>query len=523
MQIPGQVALWSTGCLPIPRSSFQGHLAHRLALKARAVNRSSEPSTPESPLSVITHDLDYLEKTFGISLHGPLESVLDAHDQVVCKLNPIVAEERMKELDTKLQDLHKELTDAHKAIHDTEERMKESLQYVTDMEKKMSKLSIAHPDLRENTLEPLEETKEISDPLPGSSKRTAGIVNNLELSNKLKEHWYPVEFSSKLKADGLLPLELFGEKWVLFRDKKGVAACLQDECAVRSCPLSSGRVCDGHVQCLYHGLEFDSNGECVKMPSTQVLNDVRVKTLPIAESDGFIWIWPGETTPKELPDCVNPPNDFEIHSELMLEVPVEHGLLLENLLDLAHAPFTHTSTFAKGWPIPDAVKFHAQKLLGGNWDPYPIDMSFETPCMVLSLIGLQQPGKIERGARASSCAHHLHQLHVCLPTNDRTTKLLYRMSLDFMHWTRGVPGIQTIWGNVAKQVMGEDLILVEGQQDRMLRGASVWRNPVTYDKLGVRYRRWRNAASQDERQQAAQQLKMMSAGEIFALEEHKDS
>lgn len=35
---------------------------------------------------------------------------------------------------------------------------------------------------------------------------------------------------------------------------------------------------------------------------------------------------------------------------------MEHGLLMENLLDLAHAPFTHTSTFAKGWPIPEVVR-----------------------------------------------------------------------------------------------------------------------------------------------------------------------
>ena len=79
---------------------------------------------------------------------------------------------------------------------------------------------------------------------------------------------------------------------------------------------------------------------------------------------------------------------MQVHAELILEVPVEHGLLLENLLDLAHAPFTHTSTFAKGWPIPDVVKFNAQKLLGGNWEPYPIDMAFEPPCMVLSTIGV---------------------------------------------------------------------------------------------------------------------------------------
>jgi phenylpropionate dioxygenase-like ring-hydroxylating dioxygenase large terminal subunit len=77
----------------------------------------------------------------------------------------------------------------------------------------------------------------------------------------------------------------------------------------------------------------------------------------------------------------------QVHAELTLEVPVEHGLLLENLLDLAHAPFTHTSTFAKGWPVPEVVKFNARRMLGGHWEPYPIDMAFEPPCMVLSTIG----------------------------------------------------------------------------------------------------------------------------------------
>jgi hypothetical protein len=41
--------------------------------------------------------------------------------------------------------------------------------------------------------------------------------------------------------------------------------------------------------------------------------------------------------------------------QIVMELPVEHGLLLDNLLDLAHAPFTHTSTFAKGWSVPRLV------------------------------------------------------------------------------------------------------------------------------------------------------------------------
>ena len=42
------------------------------------------------------------------------------------------------------------------------------------------------------------------------------------------------------------------------------------------------------------------------------------------------------------------------------------------------------------------------------------------------------------------------------------------------------------------QVLNEDLWLVLGQQERMINGANVWNWPVSYDKLGVRYRLWRD-------------------------------
>lgn len=45
------------------------------------------------------------------------------------------------------------------------------------------------------------------------------------------------------------------------------------------------------------------------------------------------------------------------------------------------------------------MRFKAAQLLGGNWEPYPIDMSFQPPCGVLSTIGLAQPGKIQRVSR----------------------------------------------------------------------------------------------------------------------------
>lgn len=57
-----------------------------------------------------------------------------------------------------------------------------------------------------------------------------------------------------------------------------------------------------------------------------------------------------------------------------------------------------------------------------------------------------------RGVRASHCQNHLHQLHVCLPSGPGRTRLLYRMSMDFLAWTRHIPLIQNFWSHIAGQV-----------------------------------------------------------------------
>lgn len=181
--------------------------------------------------------------------------------------------------------------------------------------------------------------------------------------------------------------------------------------------------------------------------------------------------------------------EFLIILQIVMELPVEHGLLLDNLLDLAHAPFTHTSTFAKGWSVPrylctlhltsDYWQMHMNFHIGcymcksttfwccfvfvslvkfltpssglqGYWDPYPIDMEFRPPCMVLSTIGISKPGKLE-GKSTQQCSTHLHQLHVCLPSSRNKTRLLYRMSLDFAPWLKHIPYMHLLWSHFAEK------------------------------------------------------------------------
>uniref|UniRef100_A0A7S3QM46 Rieske domain-containing protein n=1 Tax=Dunaliella tertiolecta TaxID=3047 RepID=A0A7S3QM46_DUNTE len=359
-------------------------------------------------------------------------------------------------------------------------------------------------------------------PKPKDSRR---LRSSLELEDGLRNFWYPTEFAKKLEPGMMVPFDLFGVPWVLFRDEHSAPTCIKDSCAHRACPLSLGKVINGHVQCPYHGWEFDGSGACTKMPSTRMCHGVGVAALPCVEKDGFVWVWPGDGPPPDLPpDFTAPPAGYDVHAEIMVDVPVEHGLLMENLLDLAHAPFTHTTTFARGWPIPEAVRFHATKMLAGDWDPYPISMSFNPPCIALSTIGLSQPGKIMRGYKAEECKRHLHQLHVCMPSKEGHTRLLYRMSLDFWGWAKHVPFVDVLWKKIAGQVLGEDLVLVLGQQARMIGGDDTWCTPMPYDKLAVRYRRWRNMVADGEYEEGSRIAAQanMTAGQMFDSHDDED-
>jgi chlorophyllide a oxygenase len=435
-------------------------------------------------------DFNYLESQ-GMTIPGWLRPLEETHNFTAAILNPIAHAKRTKQLISEIKSFQEELAIAHVKEHDSERRLQETLEYLSILERSIIKAADISPT--RNKVSKRFESQ--------NQALNKGPQNSLEIPAELKEFWYPIEFSSRLSKGELTSFELFGETWVLWRDVGGRPACLKDQCAHRACPLSLGKIQDGEVQCPYHGWQFDRQGSCTKIPSTTIYPNVHVRSLPVSELDGLLWVWPGEDIPtSKIPiEITKSPTNFEVHSELVLNVPVEHGLLLENLLDLAHAPFTHTGTFAKGWKIPDIVKFHASRLLGGRWDPYPIDMSFEPPCMVVSTIGLAQPGMIEVGTRAIDCRNHLHQLHVCVPSSEGNCRLLYRMSMDFLGWSKYVPGIKELWRSVANKVLGEDLRLVVGQQCRLQSGANVWSNPVSYDKLGVRYRRWRNSMSNKNR------------------------
>ncbi|KAH9621895.1 hypothetical protein KSS87_019084 [Heliosperma pusillum] len=449
-------------------------------------------------LEVARYDIQYLDWR----ARQDLLTIMILHDKVVDVLNPLARDYKsIGAVKKDLAGLQDELSQAHKQVHISEARVSAALDKLAYMEQlvhdRLLQDRTADSDQTQASASTSEQSLEsVKRNVPRKTLNVSGPVKSYH--PKLKNYWYPVAFTTDLKDDTMIPIDCFDQSWVIFRGQDGKPGCVKNTCAHRACPLDLGSINEGRIQCPYHGWEYSTDGKCEKMPSTRLV-DVRIKALPCFEQEGMIWIWPGNEPPAATIPSLEPPEGFIIHAEIVMELPIEHGLLLDNLLDLAHAPFTHTSTFAKGWSVPSLVKFLTPVSgLEGYWDPYPIDMEFKPPCMVLSTIGISKPGKLE-GQSTKQCSTHLHQLHVCLPSSKNKTRLLYRMSLDFAPILKHVPFMHYLWRHFAEKVLNEDLRLVLGQQERMLQGENVWNWPVAYDKLGVRYRQWREAVERGDK------------------------
>src|SRR5918992_3273122 len=81
----------------------------------------------------------------------------------------------------------------------------------------------------------------------------------------LRNCWQVIAFAKEI---GETPLSrtICEEKVVLFRTQSGEAVALLDRCPHRLAPLSFGRVVGETIQCGYHGMCFDAQGTCVRVP-----------------------------------------------------------------------------------------------------------------------------------------------------------------------------------------------------------------------------------------------------------------
>jgi vanillate monooxygenase len=179
----------------------------------------------------------------------------------------------------------------------------------------------------------------------------------------LRNCWQVIAFAKDVGTAALARV-VQSEPIVLFRTQSGEAVALADRCPHRFAPLSLGRVVGDVIQCGYHGLCFDRDGACVRVPGQDTVPQrARVQKYPLVERHGFAWVWMGEPSladPARIPDFhwMDDPEWAAVAG--YHHFGANYQLVNDNLLDLSHESFVHEETIGNESVAesPAAVTLH---------------------------------------------------------------------------------------------------------------------------------------------------------------------
>jgi phenylpropionate dioxygenase-like ring-hydroxylating dioxygenase large terminal subunit len=161
----------------------------------------------------------------------------------------------------------------------------------------------------------------------------------------LRRFWTPVAMSSQL-GKYPVPVRIFGEDLVVFRDGEGNIGLMQKACAHRRASLEFGRIESRGIRCCYHGWHFDVDGTILETPgepaSSNIRHSICQPAYPTREIKGLVFAYMGP--PDEIPefpylDAIDLPDHelipYSIHS------PCNWLQETENAIDPFHSVFLH--------------------------------------------------------------------------------------------------------------------------------------------------------------------------------------
>lgn len=168
----------------------------------------------------------------------------------------------------------------------------------------------------------------------------------------LKNEWYVAAFANNITTAPIRQM-IAGQPLVLYRTEDGEPVALDDRCPHRFAPLHKGRVVGNNIECPYHGLQFDGrSGSCVMSPhgDGKIPSAAKVHNYPLAERDGLIWIWPGDPEQADKEKILNLTPFFDAENRSLIagyyKLKAHFEVVLDNLMDLSHAPFLHSGSLA---------------------------------------------------------------------------------------------------------------------------------------------------------------------------------
>lgn len=163
--------------------------------------------------------------------------------------------------------------------------------------------------------------------------------------------WYAAAWDHEVTRKPLART-IAGRPLALYRAEDGRAVALADACWHRLAPLSMGAVVgNDEIQCPYHGIRYNSAGRCVSMPAQETINpSAVVPSFPVVDRYRFVWVWLGDpalANPDSIPDMHQMTDPDWTGDGDTIHAPCNYQLVLDNLMDLTHEEFLHSSSIGQ--------------------------------------------------------------------------------------------------------------------------------------------------------------------------------
>ena len=181
------------------------------------------------------------------------------------------------------------------------------------------------------------------------NEQLAGVGAGTLMGDLLRRYWHPVATAAELEREPVMPVELLGEKLVLFRANSGTLGLLARACGHRQTSLAYGMPEESGVRCAYHGWVWDADGKCLEQPSepeeSSFWQKVTITAYPVEEIGGLIFGYLGPRPAPLLPRynvLVWNHSTRETNTSI---IPCNWLQVVENLLDPAHIENLHGRYF----------------------------------------------------------------------------------------------------------------------------------------------------------------------------------
>lgn len=118
------------------------------------------------------------------------------------------------------------------------------------------------------------------------------------------EGWYWLCRSGEIRRGRVRALRLLGRDLAVYRAEDGRVVALDAYCAHMGAHLAEGRVEGSALRCFFHHWRYGPDGRCTDIPCLDGKPGahVRVRSWPVAERYGMIWLWTGERPAHEVPE-----------------------------------------------------------------------------------------------------------------------------------------------------------------------------------------------------------------------------